>query len=94
MLFICQSKNAEVLIETVNVTTTDVAKLDNGTPEAEYQGPDYFELAADLQEAFGGYLTNDIGIDEDVAAFIAMYADHKEQNEYMNFLENAKSLLK
>ena len=93
MVFICQSRYAECFVESVNVTSTDVSLLDNGTPSEEYQGPDYLELASDLQGAFGGYLIDEIGIDEDLCAFIAMYADYKEQNQYMEFLESAKSLL-
>lgn len=93
MVFICQSRYAECFVESVNVTTTDVTKLDNGVPSEEYQGPDYHELASDLQEAFGGFLIDEIGIDEDLSAFIAMYADYKEQKQYMEFLESAKNLL-
>lgn len=33
-------------------------------------------------------------IDEDLAAFICMYADQKEQTEYMNWLQEVDSFVK
>ena len=93
MVFVCLSKDARCTIESVNVTQTEVTQLDNGVPAAEYQGPEFFELAADLQDAFDGYLVDEVGIDEDMAAFISMYADYKEQTQYVEFLESAKNLL-
>lgn len=93
MVFVCLSKDAQCTIESVNLTKTDVAGLDNGVPAAEYQGPEFYELATDLQDAFGGFLHEEIGIDQDMNAFIAMYADYKEQTQYVEFLESAQGLL-
>eukprot|EP00977_Amphora_coffeiformis_P005219 scaffold1117_cov167-Amphora_coffeaeformis.AAC.13 len=93
MVFICLSRNAECNIESVNLTKTDVAELDNGVPETEYQGPEFLELATELQEEFHNYLSEEIGIDEDMAAFISMYADYKEQSNYVEFLESTRGLL-
>ena len=39
------------------------------------QGPEFTELADDLQEAFQTYVEKECGIDGDVAAFIAVPAD-------------------
>eukprot|EP00903_Cladosiphon_okamuranus_P007761 g7517.t1 len=50
-----------------------------------YRGPDFNELDPDLQNALYDYL-KERNIDDDLAAFICMYADQKEQNEYTNWL--------
>lgn len=60
---------------------------------ALYQGPDFAELSEDLQEAFQTYVTRECGVDEDVAAYIAMYADHREQEEYVAWLKTAVEIL-
>lgn len=94
MVFQCYTKYGETNIETVAVTKLDVADLDKGVPPGEYQGPEFVELAEDLQEAFKEYLLEEIGINEDMNAFISMYADFKEQGHYVDFLEDAQTLLK
>jgi hypothetical protein len=93
MVFVCLSQNASCTIESVTMTQTDVALLANGVPAAEYQGPEFTELAADLQDALEQFLADDIGIDADVAAFVSMFADYQEQRQYVGFLEQAKRLL-
>jgi complement component 1 Q subcomponent-binding protein len=93
MVFVCLSKDAQCTIESVNMTKTDVSELDNGVPPVEYQGPEFYELAADLQDAFDQFLSEEIGIDQDVAAFIPMFADYKEQTQYVQFLDEAKHIL-
>jgi hypothetical protein len=93
MVFVCLSQNASCTIESVTMTQTEVALLANGVPPAEYQGPEFTELAADLQDALEQFLADDIGIDADVAAFVSMFADYQEQRQYVAFLEQAKRLL-
>jgi len=60
---------------------------------ALYQGPEFSELAEDLQESFQEYIVKECGIDEDVAAFISMYADYREQVEYVTWMKTAIDIL-
>ena len=57
------------------------------------QGPEFTELAEDLQESFQNYLTAECGVDEDVTAFISMYCDHREQEEYVSWMKTAIDIL-
>ena len=95
-MFACVSEYGEVKIDGVSTTTSapDVVHASQGTlPKVEYQGPDFLELAEDLQSAFEVYLVEECGVDSDVAVFIAMYTDYKEQTQYMQFLKDAQSVL-
>lgn len=58
-----------------------------------YQGPEFTELAEDLQVAFHAYIEDYLGIDSDVAAYISMQFDFQEQCQYVKFLEETKSLI-
>lgn len=46
-----------------------------------------------MQEAMKEYL-RERNVGDDMAAFICMYADHKEQSEYLNWLEEVESFIK
>ena len=95
--FLCFSEYGEVKIEGVSTKTSVSAEFAHeypGTlPKIEYQGPDFTELAEDLQEAFADYLDEECGVNEDVAAFVAMSADHREEINYVDFLKQAQSIL-
>ena len=62
--------------------------------EELYSGPAFEELDADLQEAFGEYLAETAGVNENTAAFIAMYSDFKEQQEYTAWLDGVEKFIK
>ena len=49
--------------------------------------------AEDLQQAFHQYLAQDIGVNEDVAAFVSMHADHREQANYVTFLDECHGVV-
>jgi hypothetical protein len=51
--------------------------------KGDYQGPDFLESAEHLQEAFEVYFEEECGITSDVATFVAMYMDYKEQQQYV-----------
>jgi complement component 1 Q subcomponent-binding protein len=97
LVFTCISQDATACIQNVAMTTEDadsiLALTNSVVDSSQYQGPDFDELAEDLQDAFHGYLTYDVGMNEDVASFIAMYSDHKEQAKYVEFLKDAQALL-
>jgi Mitochondrial glycoprotein len=63
-----------------------------GDPK-DYQGPVFDELAEDLQQAFHQYLAQEIGVNEDVAAFVSMHADHREQANYVRFLDECHGVV-
>jgi complement component 1 Q subcomponent-binding protein len=71
-----------------------------------YQGPVVSELAEDVQQSLMDFLQSSpadgdgdgdsnggCGISSDVAAFISMYADHKEQTQYMEWLKSVQSMV-
>lgn len=55
--------------------------------------PEFTELAEDLQESFQTYVIEECGIDEDVTAFISMYSDYREQEEYVQWMKTAVDIL-
>lgn len=64
-----------------------------GMHAALYQGPEFTELAEDLQESFRHYVTKECGVDENVAAYIIMYSDYREQEEYLSWMKTAIDIL-
>ena len=94
MVFVCISEDAQIRIQSVAITSLDVENVhENGISASDYQGPEFVELAEDLNDAFHTFLEDDALIDSDVAAYVSMMADFKEQTEYVNFLQKAKSLV-
>jgi complement component 1 Q subcomponent-binding protein len=94
LVFQCLSENGMPRIEAVGVTKDSVDNiLANGVDKMQYQGPEFTELAEDLQDKFLEYLQDDCGVNEDVATFLAMFADFKEEKSYVVFLEDAKTVL-
>jgi len=58
-----------------------------------YQGPDFVELDETLQESFSVFLKAELGVNDDVASFIAMQSDYVEQKNYVQFLKDAQSII-
>jgi Mitochondrial glycoprotein len=71
----------------------DLSGGGTGDPR-DYQGPVFDELAQDLQQAFHQYLAQEVGVNEDVAAFVSMHADHREQASYVKFLDECHGVVK
>jgi hypothetical protein len=46
-----------------------------------------------MQDAFNEFLHTDCGVTSDVATFIAMYADYKEQTQYTRWLKLTQSII-
>lgn len=65
------------------------------TPESDfaraniYAGPPFQNLDPELQSMLERYL-DERGINEQLASFVPDYVDHKEQREYVQWLENMK----
>lgn len=57
--------------------------------DLKYSGPEFGNLAEELQEAINQYLVSR-GVDQGLAEFILAYAGVKENNEYLDWLENFK----
>jgi len=95
--FACFSEYGAVRIEGVSTTTSSTAEYvhdhQGQLPKIEYQGPDFTELAEDLQEAMVVYLDEECGVNSDVAAFVAMASDFKEELSYVDFLKQAQSIV-
>ena len=58
-----------------------------------FQGPDFDELAEDLQISFESYVEKECGVDETVRLFVLMYADYREQEEYVSWMKTAVEIL-
>jgi complement component 1 Q subcomponent-binding protein len=92
----CLSKFGEGKIEGVTTMTVlaDVVHANQGNVEkGDYQGPDFLELAEDLQETFGVYFEEECGITSDVTTFVAIYTDYKERQQYVQFLKDMQSVI-
>lgn len=57
--------------------------------DLKYSGPEFSNLAEELQEAVNQYLVSR-GVDQGLAEFILAYSGVKENNEYLDWLENFK----
>ena len=94
LLFHLVSEYGEVKIEGVATCPSTAWQDATGTlPKSLYQGPEFSELAEDVQEAFYEHLENELGIDSNVATFVAMYADYQEQQWYVKFLQSAEKVV-
>jgi complement component 1 Q subcomponent-binding protein len=94
LVLVCLSEDASPRIHSVSISTQDVEVIhQTGIGATQYQGPEFGELAEDLQEAFQNFLGQDVGISQEVASFVAMMADYKEQAQYTQFLDDAKAIL-
>jgi len=89
----CISEDASASIESATVFTGDDADKNNAENEEAFRGPDLEELPEKVQEAFNLFLTQECGVNEDVAAFIAMWADYREQLEYVGWLDGVKKIV-
>lgn len=96
LFIVCIAQDSMMRIQNIAVAgaVQDVDALHaNGLNQALYQGPEFTELAEDLQDAFYAYVEDYLGINGDVATYICMQFDFKEQCQYVKFLDDAKSLL-
>ncbi|CAO1625061.1 unnamed protein product [Parajaminaea phylloscopi] len=90
-----QSEHGQFRIENISFYK-DANLASELTAEADwkrrglYIGPQFPTLDDSLQEQFQAFL-EERGIDDDLALFVPMFAEYKEQKEYCNWLENVKS---
>lgn len=90
----CLSEGGVASVEGLAVTTADAEKVfGDGIEASAYQGPEFSELPADVQDSFTEFLQTDCGVSSDVAAFVSMYADYKEQAQYVKFLKQVQGIL-
>jgi len=99
MIMDCATEESEIVVGGVRVEETDSVDatsslLNQASDKTAYQGPVFRELAEDLQDSFVSYVQEECGVTTDVAAFISMYADYKEQVQYTNWLKAVHSLVK
>jgi len=91
----CMSEDALASIDRVTVFAGDDGDKHNDEMEELFRGPDLEDLPEDVCDALGSFLTEDwgCGVDEDVAAFIAMWADYREQAEYVEWLDGVRKIV-
>ena len=99
LVFSCLSDQAMVTIESIMmVNGEDQFDVNDASSASKYQnnyqGPEFAELVQELQDELNSFLKVDCGVDENMAAFISMYADYKEQNMYVNWLKGVLSVVK
>lgn len=91
--FACVSAGGFPSIEGVSLTKPGQSSDPDGLGEERaYTGPVFDELDMDVQGAMEKYLEGN-GVDEDLCNFIEMYADFKEHQEYISWLENVKAFV-
>lgn len=77
-----------------NFANAEIALSDSPESAAQrdlkYSGPEFTNLAEELQEALNEYL-HSRGINNSLAEFILAYSGVKENNEYLDWLENLKN---
>ena len=89
----CVSMDSEASVERVFVEKDSMASNTTNLDAAVYKGPEFSELAQDVKESFTDFVQTDCGVNENVATFISMYADYKEQTEYVDWLNGVKAIL-
>jgi Mitochondrial glycoprotein len=96
MFMVCIAEDAMIRIQSTAMAGAD-QDIDvlhsSGVNSNLYQGPEFAELAEDLQDAFHAYIEDSLGINADVAAYVIMQFDYKEQCQYVNFLQGTKTFL-
>lgn len=75
-------------VHDAELATADDAESNN-TKDVKYSGPEFTQLADELQEAVNQYLLSR-GINGELAEFILAYASVKENNEYLDWLVELK----
>ncbi|CAM0944868.1 unnamed protein product [Alopecurus aequalis] len=63
------------------------------TPEQQYMGRQFRELDEEMQSAMRDYL-EERGVDDELAAFLHMYMENKEQTELVRWLKNVECYVK
>lgn len=98
LYFSCLSWNAVARIEGVAAIEADAIQKVHTAADVfsnkDYHGPDFSELAEDVAENFLEFLADELGVDGNVATFVAMQADKQEQTQYVQFLKDVQHTLK
>jgi Mitochondrial glycoprotein. len=94
MKLACVSEDAQAIVEGVTIVPSDDASASGSADEDDlYRGPILEDLPEDVRDEFDLYVKEECGVDEDVAAFAAMYADYREQAEYVRWLKEVKKIV-
>jgi complement component 1 Q subcomponent-binding protein len=96
MTMTCTSEDALASVEGIIISpSSDAAAAASKSEEEDlYRGPILEDLPEDVKEEFDLYLRKECEVDEDVAAFTAMYADYREQAEYIRWLKEVQKIVK
>ncbi len=95
MTMSCVSEDALASVEGIVISPSPEAAAASHNDEDElYRGPILDDLPDDVKEEFDSFLRNECEVDEDVAAFTSMYADYREQAEYIRWLQEVQKIVK
>jgi len=93
LIFSCVTLGTEIQVEEVCIRAA-ASDTSIKTDDTElYGGPTLDELEVDLQESLPAFVVNECGLDDNFAAFLSMYADYKEQMEYVQWLKGVRSFV-
>lgn len=98
LFMVCIAEDSMIRIQNVVMAGSNIIEdMDaihaSGIPTHLYQGPEFTELAEDVQDAFSTYVDQYLGINSNIATYISMQFDYKEQCQYVKFLSDTKSIL-
>merc|ERR1739848_364552 len=93
MKLTCTTHGSEVSVDSVVVFNGDVVNDNTDNDKDTYRGPNLDELPEDMQEGFSNYVIEVCGVSENVVAFISMFADFQEQQEYTKWLKDLKVII-
>lgn len=92
MKLVCVSEDAQAIVEGVTIVPSEDSSATTDEDEL-YRGPILEDLPEDVRVEFDTYVKEECGVDEDVATFVAMYADYREQAEYVRWLQEVKKIV-
>merc|ERR1712157_238050 len=96
LIISCITRDGATNVDSVTIRDGDI--VDQGFQhlgtENYYQGPEFYDLASDLQEAFDSFIVEECGVTESVSTFVSMYSDYKEQLEYVHWLNKIDKLIR
>lgn len=95
MTMTCISEDALASVEGIVISPTldSTVTSSNSGDDDLYRGPILEDLPEDVKEEFDAYLREECEVDEDVAVFCSMYADFREQAEYIRWLKEVKKIV-
>jgi len=94
MKITCTTQGTQVGVDSLVVFDGGV---DDETTDEEnkdqYRGPHLEELPVNMQDGISNFVMEEGGVNEDMVAFISMYADYLEQVQYEKWLKDVQKIV-